>query len=202
MMKWLAIAFSIICIVLGLHLTNKHRQLKECYRYYQFTSNPRLYGKYIRQGKKLMSSKSLPYLLDRDERDIPFTVAMINVSRKSQDNQVLWAIVRDTPPGQQIRVVCMAQLLGRGVFSVWAEIQQADIDMIATAMPVHIVHWKNLLLQYSGKPDTFLKRDTYPERHKFRALFRECIEKYESDAARRKTLKDKRQSTQCPSSDT
>ena len=192
MMKWAAIAFAITCIMLGLYLTDEHRQLKECYRYYQATTKPQLQSLYIRQGKKLMGTRSLPYVLDnyRDERDIAFTVAMISVCRSAKDNRILWDRVHNIPPGEQIRVICMAQLLVRGFFEVWDEIDQADIDMIATGMPVHIVHWKNLLLQYSGKPDTFLRKDTYPERHKFRSLFRECIRQYQKDQEKRPTQRE------------
>jgi len=133
-----------------------------------------------------MTTKLLPYVLSRyrDERDIEFTVAMIDACRTTEDNDILWATARDAASRQQIRIICFANLLSRGYVEVWGEVTEADMEVIAVSMPVHIAHWRQLMLQYSGRSINFLRKDTYPERYYFKALFRECIEKYRADQTR------------------
>lgn len=187
MIKWWTIGSIVLVIALALLTGSKRMQMKTCYAQYQSTRSQTLRNKYVERGRGLMSTKLLPYILGnyRDERDIQFTIAMIAACRTADDNIILWDTVRNTPTGQQIRIVCMSQLLSRGFLEVWSEITEADIEMISSAMPVHVVYWKNLLLQYSGKPSKVLSKDTYPERHKFKALFRECIRKYKAEEEKR-----------------
>lgn len=186
-MKWFATAFVIIVACFAIVLNSKPYRLKQFYTQYRYTPSQYLRSKYVRQAKRLMSTKSLKYVLEqyRDERDVEFTVGMISVSRTGKDTALLWQTVRNNPPGTQVRVVCMAQLLQRGFFDVWDEIQKGDIDMLATSMPIHICHWRNILIQYSGRPSRYLAHDTFPERYKFKALFRECIEKYHIEETKR-----------------
>jgi hypothetical protein len=181
-MKWTITILLIIIGALSIYSANKQRRMKVCIDSFQrsYSASGRAY--FINQGREIMCTELLPYVLEsyRDERDIQFTAAMIGKCRSKADNEILLETARTSPPGEQIRIVCMTQLLNRGHFHVWEEITEDDINMIALSMPVHIVHWRQLMLQYRGRPAYVLRRDTYPERHRFKALLRDCIEKYKA----------------------
>ena len=190
MMKWWTIAFTILFIAFCLNLTSKQQRMKTCIEQFQRARSQAMHEHCINQGKAMMCTKLLPYVLSsyRDERDIQFTVAMLGVCRTAKDHAILWETARADSTDQEVRIICMAQLLSRDQLKVWGEITEKDIEMIAHSMPVHIVHWKYLLLKYSGSPPSVLNRDTFPERHKFKALFRDCLEKHRANETRRLML--------------
>ncbi len=182
-MKWYNLI--IICaafITLMLVATNKHLRMRSCIYDYQHAATPTGRTLCVVRGQMFMNTRLLPYVLDRyrDDRDVQFTVSMIAKCQSGEANRILWDKAVSSPPGSQIRVVCMAALLTRNQFKAWGEITDEDIEMIAVSMPVHIVHWRQILLKYSGAPMRSLAKDSYPERHKFKALFRECLEKYKA----------------------
>lgn len=185
-MTRITIALAVITTTFVMVGTNKHLRMKSLIQEYQVARGNLLKEQAIARGKGIMNTHLLPYVLERyrDERDIQFTVAMIGRCQTKEDNDILWATARDPRSRQQIRIICMANLLSRGYVEVWGEITEVDMEVIAVSMPVHIVHWRQLMLQYSGRSSNFLRRDTYPERHRFKALFRECIEKYRADQTR------------------
>lgn len=177
MTKWVVIGIILFFIALGMMTSTKQQRMKSCFEKFQTTHNYQQRRKIIAQGKSIMDPKLLPYILSsyRDESDIEFTVAMIGLCQAHEDNDVLRAAVQDESLGRQVRIICMAQLFGRGYIDILGEVTDEDIEMIAISMPVHIIHWKQLLLNYSGKPRSLLNRDTFPERRIFKALFRDCI---------------------------
>lgn len=185
-MTRITITFAVITTAFVLVATNKHLRMKTCIQNFQVARGNLVREQSIARAKGIMDTKLLPYVLSRyrDERDIQFTAAMIGICRTKADNDILWFTARDATSRQQIRIICLANLLSRGYVEVWGEVTEADMEVIAVSMPVHIVHWRQLMLQYSGRSSNFLRRDTYPERHRFKALFRECIEKYRADQTR------------------
>ena len=182
-MTKITIAFAVITTTFIMVATNKHLRMKTLIQDYQVARGNLLKEQSIAKGKGIMNTRLLPFVLSRyrDERDIQFTVAMIGRCRSTEDNDIPWSTARDANSRQQVRIICLANLLSRGYVEVWGEMTENDMEIIAVSMPVHIVHWRQLMLQYSGRSSNFLRKDTYPERHRFKALFRECIEKYRAD---------------------
>lgn len=144
-----------------------------------------------------MRPELLPYILEiySSGRDIEFAEAMVGACDNKVGADRLWKFVEDPETAPLVRTICMAHLLNRDELHVWSHITEQDIETIANSMPAHVVHWKTLLLKYTGKSRSALMRDTFPERHKFKALFRECIEIYTLKEQQRIELRERNRST-------
>lgn len=201
-MKWAYSIFILIVLAAALIANNKHVRIKAMMRDFQIATNNPMREKHIARGLQIMNSALLPDVMNnyRDERDVQFTAAMIGACQDAKANRFLWETTRNNPPATQLRIISMASLLTRDQFDVWAELTQEDIDMIVLSMPVHVVHWRQILLKYSGRTKRFLRRDTFPERHKLRALFKECQERYKADETQRMLNEQKRKLSKlsCP----
>lgn len=193
MTKWVTIAIIILFTAGGLMMTTRKQRMAVCFEKFQTTSNFQPRRRIIERAKPIMHSKLLPYILNsyRNESDIQFTVAMIGLCTSHEDNDTLRAFARDPSTAQQVRIICMAQLFSRGYIDILGDVTDEDIEMIASSMPVHIIHWKQLLVHYSGRPRSCLYNDPLPERRRFKALFRDCIELHDIKEAKKRLLEKK-----------
>jgi len=178
-------------ILFVLLMTNRKMEMKAIFNDYQFAKSS--WGKelHVDRGRKIMRTSLLPYVLEiyGSGDDIEFAEAMVNACDSKEATDLLWKIAEDPKTKPLIRTICLAHLLNRHQLWVWSEITEQDIDTIATSMPAHVVHWKTLLLRDTGQPRSVFKNDPYPERYKFKALFRQCIETYTLKEQQRKRLR-------------
>jgi hypothetical protein len=161
-------------------MTNKKMEMKAIYNDYQFSKAPWAKEMHVDRGRAIMRPRLIPYILEIYTRgeDIEFAAAMIAACDSKEGTARLWKFIEDPETDPFARTICMAHLLNRDQLKVWSLITADDIELISASMPAHVVHWKTLLLKYTGKTQAAFKKDTYPERHKFKALFRECIKMY------------------------
>ena len=187
MMKWI---FMFLCmIIFVLILTNKRLEMRTVYNDYQYAKGSGNKKVHVERGRETMRPRLIPYMLDiySSGKDIEFAEAMIDACRDPKATHRLWeiALADDTDP--QVRTICLAQLLNRGELRVWSEITEEDIEVINTSMPAHVIHWKHLLVKHADVTHAYLNKDTFPERHKFKATFR-CIEMYQLKEEQRESL--------------
>lgn len=179
MTKWI-ITF-IMMVLFVLFMTNKKLEMESIFNDYQYVKPPWAKAMHVERGREIMRPRLLPYVLNiyASGQDIEFAEAMVNACESQKGTEALWDIAANPETKPLVRTICLAHLLNRDQLWVWAEITPEDIETISSSMPAHVVHWKTLLLKYSGETQSALKNDTFPERHKFKALFRECIRIYE-----------------------
>jgi hypothetical protein len=189
MTKW--IVTFILMVIFVVIMSNKKMEMKAIYNDYQFSKSHVAKRVHVQRGREIMRPSLIPFALDiyATGEDIEFAEAMVAAADSDKATEMLWDIAQaeDTPP--IVRTICLAHLLNRDQLWVWGQITDEDIDTICEAMPAHVVHWKHILIKYSGKTHRYFRNDTFPERHKFRALFHECIETYELKEEHRELLK-------------
>lgn len=178
MTKW--IATFIMMVIFVFFMTNKKMELQTIFNDYQYSKKPWVKELHVDRGREIMRARLLPYVLDiySTGRDIEFAAAMVAECDGQEGTARLWKFIEDPKTDPFTRTICMAHLLSRDQLRVWSEITEADIELISASVPAHVVHWKTLLLKYTGGTQAAFKNDTFPERHKFKALFRECIQMY------------------------
>lgn len=188
MIKWIITA--VFMIVFVLLLNNKKMEMRTVFNDYQYAKGPWNKEVHIERGKKVMRPRLIPLMLDMyaDGKDIEFAEAMINSCVDPKATALLWETARDPESDPLVRTICLAHLVNRDELKAWTVITEEDIEVINTSMPAHVVHWKHLLVKNSGVTHAYLNKDTFPERHKFKAVFRQCIESY--------TLKEKAREAQ------
>lgn len=189
MIKWI---FTAVCMVVFiLFMTNKKMEMKTIFNDYQYSKT--YWGKkvHIDRGREIMRPSLIPYMLEvyASAQDIEFAEAMIDACQEQKATDLLWEIALDDETDQLVRTICLAHLLNRDELRAWTEITEEDIESISMSMPAHVVHWKHLLVKYVGVTHAYLNKDTFPERHKFKATFRKCIEMYKVKEQHRKQLK-------------
>ena len=189
MTKWI---FTFICmIVFVFFMTNKKMEMKTIYNDYQYAKG--YWGKeiHIERGREVMRPRLIPFMLEiySTAQDIEFAEAMINSCDSQKATDLLWEIALHEETEPLVRTISLAHLLNRDELRAWTEITEEDIDVISASMPAHVVHWKHLLVKYVGVTHAYLNKDTFPERHKFKATFRRCIEMYKLKEENRKKLK-------------
>lgn len=188
MIKWI---FTAVCmIIFVLFLTNKKMEMKTIFNDYLYTKGYYNKAAHIERGKEVMRPHLIPYMLEiyASAQDIEFAEAMIDSCKEQKATELLWKIARDENTDSLIRTICLAHLLNRDQLQAWTEITETDIENINTSMPAHVVHWKHLLVKHIGVTHAYLNKDTYPERHKFKATFRRCIQTYKQKEAERKKI--------------
>lgn len=189
MIKWI---FTALCMVIFILLmTNKKMEMKTIFNDYQYSKG---YGNkhvHINRGREIMRPRLIPYMLDiyASAKDLEFAEAMIDACQEPKATALLWEIALDEETDQLVRTICLAHLLNRDELRAWTKITNEDIESINRSMPAHVVHWKHLLVKHTGVTHAYLNKDTYPERHKFKATFRECIEMYSLKEQEREQLK-------------
>lgn len=188
MIKWI---FTLICTILFvLLLTNKKLEMRTVLNDYRYARKPWSKEAQIDRGREIMRPRLIPAMIElyASGRDIEFAEAMIDSSRGPKATERLWqiALADDTEPLQ--RTICLAHLLNRDELRAWSEITEEDIEVISASMPAHVVHWKHLLVKHAGVTHAYLNKDTFPERHKFKAVFRKCIEMYRVKEEEREAL--------------
>ncbi len=178
MTKW--IATFIMMVIFCFFMTNKKMEMKTIFNDYQWAKKPWQKEMHVDRGREIMRHQLIPYMLEIyiSGRDIEFAEAMIDECDSPEGTALLWKIAEDPETDPFARTICMAHLLNRDQLRVWSEVTEKDIELISASMPAHVVHWKTLLLKYTGRTQSAFKNDTFPERHKFKALFRECIKTY------------------------
>ncbi|MDF7808245.1 hypothetical protein P4E94_12400 [Pontiellaceae bacterium B12219] len=171
-------------------MSNKKMEMKAIFNDYQYAKSHVAKRVHVQRGREIMRPSLIPFALEiyATGNDIEFAEAMIASCDSDKATAMLWDIAQAEDTDPLIRTICMAHLLNRDQLWVWGQITDEDIETICGAMPAHVVHWKHILIKYSGKTHRYFKNDTYPERHKFRALFRECIETYEQKEEYRELL--------------
>ena len=89
-MTRITITFAVITAAFVLVGTNKHLRMKSCIQDFRLAQGNLRRESAIARGKGIMTTKLLPYVLSRyrDERDIEFTVDMIDVCRTTEDNDI------------------------------------------------------------------------------------------------------------------
>jgi hypothetical protein len=188
-------------IIFVVIMSNKKLEMKSIFNDYQYSKGRMAKQVHIQRAREIMRPSLLPFALNiyATGQDIEFAEAMVSACQGPKAIEILWEIAQaeDTPP--IMRTICLAHLLNRDQLWVWGQITEEDIDTICVAMPAHVVHWKHLLVKYTGKSYRYFRNDTYPERHKFRALFHECIETYEMREERKKLLEIQHSSKTVPS---
>ncbi|MEI6891918.1 MAG: hypothetical protein V5783_07080 [Pontiella sp.] len=178
MMKWI---FTFICMIgFILLMTNKTMEMKTILNDYQYCKGPTNKEKNIERGRAIMKPKLLPYILEiyTAGYDIAFAEAMVGACDSPKATEKLWEIAHaeETPP--LTRTISLAHLLNRNQLRAWSEVTPEDIEVISASMPAHVVHWKHLLVKNLGLTHAYLNKDTFPERHKFKAAMRKCIQQY------------------------
>lgn len=189
MIKWI---ITFICMVgFVLLMNNKKLEMKSIFNDYQWAKGPWAKEMHVDRGREIMRPSVLPYVLEiySTGQNIEFAEAMIGACKSGEGTARLWKFVDDPETDPFVRTICMAHLLNRDQLRVWSEITDADIELISASMPAHVVHWKTLLLKYTGRTQKAFKHDTFPERHKFKALFRECIQMYKLKEEQRMQMK-------------
>ncbi|MDF7800199.1 hypothetical protein P4C99_12040 [Pontiellaceae bacterium B1224] len=189
MIKWIV---TIICMIgFVLLMNNKKLEMKSIYNDYLWAKGPWAKGQHVDRGRAIMRPSVLPYILEiySTGQNIEFPEAMIGACDSDAGTARLWKYVDDPETDEFVRTICMAHLLNRDQLRVWSEITDEDIEFISASMPAHVVHWKTLLLKYTGETQSAFRNDTFPERHKFKALFRECIDMYKLKEEQRQQMK-------------
>ncbi len=188
MMKWIITAVCMIGFILLLN--NKQMEMRTVFNDYQYSKGPWNKSVHIEHGREVMRPRLIPFVLEvyASGKDIEFAEAMLDACREQKASDMLWEIALNPETQPLVRTICFAQLLNRDDLRVWSEITEADIEVINTSMPAHVVHWKHLLVKHSGITHAYLNKDTYPERHKFKAAFRDCIEMYKLKEQQREQL--------------
>ncbi len=186
MTKW--IATFIMMVIFVYFMTNKKMEMNTIFNDYQYAKKPWAKELHVDRARKIMRPRLLPYVLEiyAQGRDIEFSAAMVAACNGPDGIVRLWKFVDAPETDPFTRTICMAHLLNRDQLAVWSEITEADIEVISTSVPAHVVHWKTLLLKHTGGTQAAFKNDTFPERHKFKALFRECIKMYTRKNQQRK----------------
>ena len=137
-----------------------------------------------------MRPRLIPYMLEvySSGQDIEFAEAMIDACDSPKATERIWSIALNEQTQPLVRTICLAHLLNRNQLQAWTEVTDEDIEVISASMPAHVVHWKHLLVKYLGITHAYLNKDTFPERHKFKAAMRQCREQYTVQEAYRKKL--------------
>ena len=191
MTKWI-ITFVLMVGFIFL-MNNKKLEMKSIFNDYQFAKGPWAKEMHVDRGREIMRPGLLPFILEiyASGKDLEFSEAMVDACDSKEGTDRLWEFVEDPKTAPLVRTICIAHLLNRNELRVWSLITEQDIETVAASMPAHVVHWKILLFKYTGQPPIFLKNDTFPERHKFKALFRECIQTYTLKEQQRIQLREK-----------
>ncbi|MDF7824146.1 hypothetical protein P4B35_08995 [Pontiellaceae bacterium B12227] len=188
MTKWI---FTFICMVgFVLLMTNKKMEMKTIFNDYQYCKGPWNKELHVDRAREIMRPRLIPYILEiyTSGQDIEFAEAMIDACDSQKGTDYLWEIALDDETPQLTRTICLAHLLNRDQLRAWTEITEEDIESINTSMPAHVVHWKHLLVKYLGLTHAYLNKDTFPERHKFKAAMRKCIQQYSVQEEYRKKI--------------
>ncbi|QBG49067.1 hypothetical protein EGM51_17295 [Verrucomicrobia bacterium S94] len=191
MIKWI---FTGICMIFFvLLMTNKKMEMRTIFNDYQYSKGYWNKAIHIERGKEIMRPRLIPYMLEiyASGHDIEFAEAMIDSCQEQKATDLLWEIALNEETKPLVRTICLAHLLNRDELRAWTEITDEDIEVISASMPAHVVHWKHLLVKYVGVTHAYLNKDTFPERHKFKATFRRCIEMYKVKEADRKKIQTK-----------
>jgi hypothetical protein len=178
MIKWI---FTFICMVgFVLLMNNKTMEMKTIYNDYQYCKGPWNKEMNVNRGREIMKPRLIPYILDiySSGQNIEFAEAMIDECDSQKATERLWKIARDEETQPLTRTICLAHLLNRDQLRAWAEMTDEDIEVISASMMAHVVHWKHLLVKHLGLTHSHFNKDTFPERHKFKAAMRQCIQQY------------------------
>ena len=178
MMKWI---FTLICMIgFVLLMNNKTMEMKTIFNDYQYCKGPWKKEQHVDRAREVMKPRLIPYILDiyTSGQDIEFAEAMIDACDSQKGTERLWEIALNEKTHPFTRTICLAHLLNRDQLRAWTEVTNEDIEVISASMPAHVVHWKHLLVKYLGLTHSYFNKDTFPERHKFKAAMRQCIQQY------------------------
>jgi hypothetical protein len=188
MIKWI---FTFICMIgFVLLMTNKKMEMKTIFNDYQYAKGPWKKEIHVDRAREIMRPRLIPYMLEiySSGQNIEFAEAMLDACQGPKATERLWeiALTQETEP--LVRTICLAHLLNRDQLRAWSEVTDEDIEVISASMPAHVVHWKHLLVKHLGLTYVYLNKDTFPERHKFKAAMRQCKEQYSVREDQRKKI--------------